>query len=301
MGTSDCILIVSRMIAPGRDDVYIREIQENGFRVKQLRQGNSPLSVMEREKPLVVCFEFDHPDLPGLAELRMVKERIPSVPVLMVTQAHSESLAVWAFRTGVWDYFAQPVDTERLVAILGMLAQARAAPERRRRVLRGLGAPPNVIPPEVRVPGNASVTSTAALDSVPEYVSRNLHDRIVQAEVAARCGLSPFQFSRLFKRKFEMTFQEYVQNARIEQAKVMLAHPGASVTDVCFNVGFHDLSYFTRTFQRYVGQTPSHYRLTRRRQPKVGKVKLVAQQLDVRTRLSAPQLVQDGVEPRPAR
>ena len=274
MGTSDCILIVSRMIAPGKDDVYIREIRENGFHLMQLRQGDSPLSVMEREEPLVVCFQFDHPDLPGLAELRMVKERIPSVPVLMVTQAHSESLAVWAFRAGVWDYFAQPVDTERLVAILGVLAQARAAPERRRRALRGVSALPNVIPPEARVPGNTSAMRTAALDSVPEYVGRKLHDRIVQAEVAARCGLSPFQFSRLFKRRFEMTFQEYVQRARIEQAKIMLEHPGASVTDVCFNVGFHDLSYFTRTFQRYVGETPSHFRLTGRRRSRGNAGKL---------------------------
>ena len=290
MGTSDFVLVVPRMIGPGKNDAYIREIRKSGFSVKRLAQGNTLLSVMDRERPLVVCFEFDHPDLPGLAELRMVKERIPSIPVLMVTQAHSESLAVWAFRAGVWDYFAQPVDTERLVAILGVLAQARAAPERRRRALRGVGTPPNVIPPEARVPGSASATSTTALDSVPEYVGRNLHDRIVQAEVAARCGLSPFQFSRLFKRRFEMTFQEYVQKARIEQAKIMLAHPGASVTDVCFNVGFHDLSYFTRTFQRYVGETPSHFRLTGRRRTR-GDARTVSEQPDARRGLRAPQPV----------
>jgi AraC-like DNA-binding protein/CheY-like chemotaxis protein len=268
METGRQALLVVRNITGDTNDAYVQSMRDNGFRIRQVPAGQSPLSVMEREAPLVVCFQYDYPDLPGLAELRLVKERMPSVPLIMITQAHSESLAVWAFRAGVRDYFVQPVDVERFLSVLKALSGIRAGGERRRRPLWDAMMPPNVIPPEARVPGNSAGGNSGALGAVEAYVARNLHRKIVQSEVAESCGLSPFQFSRLFKRRYDMTFQEFVQNMRIEAAKRMLEHPGASVTDVCFNVGFHDLSYFTRTFQRYVGDTPSHYRVKAMRQQK---------------------------------
>jgi AraC-like DNA-binding protein len=39
----------------------------------------------------------------------------------------------------------------------------------------------------------------------------------------------------------------------------MLGHPGASITDVAFAVGFNDLSHFAQMFRRYVGICPSDY------------------------------------------
>lgn len=264
-------MLAARNISGAADDTYVQRMLSNGYPVRQVRQGESPLPQMEHETPLVVCFQYDYPDLPGLAELRMVKERMPSVPLIMVTRAHSESLAVWAFRAGVRDYFVEPVDVERLLSVLKALSGIRTGVEKRRRPLWDAMMPPNVIPPEARVRGGGTGISSATLDAVESYVARNLHRKIVQAEVAETCGLSPFQFSRLFKRHYDMTFQEYVQRMRIEAAQRMLEHPGASVTDVCFNVGFHDLSYFTRTFQRYVGEMPSHFRVKATRQQKAGE------------------------------
>lgn len=266
METGGCVLIVVRNIRDATNDAYIARMQESGYRVRRILPGESPLPILEQEAPLVACFQYDYPDLPGLAELRLVKERMPSVPLLMITQAHSEPLAIWAFRAGVRDFFVQPVDVDRFLCVLSELSTIRPDHDMRRRPLRGTLTPPNVIPREARMRGVGAAGDSSALDPVSTYVARNLHGKIVQAEAAAICGLSPFQFSRIFKRHYQMTFQEYVQRTRIEEAKRMLAHPGASVTDVCFNVGFHDLSYFTRTFHRYVGDTPSHYRVAAARQ-----------------------------------
>ena len=57
-----------------------------------------------------------------------------------------------------------------------------------------------------------------------------------------------------------MTFQEYVVRRRMQEAMRLLKHPSAAVTDVCFAVGYTDLSYFTRTFRRYIGTSPSVYK-----------------------------------------
>jgi AraC-like DNA-binding protein len=72
--------------------------------------------------------------------------------------------------------------------------------------------------------------------------------------------MTPFQFSRQFKQTYGMTFQEFLIRRRMTEAVRLLKNPSASVTDVCYTVGFRDLSYFARTFRRYVGMTPSRYK-----------------------------------------
>lgn len=263
MTTHGHVVIVLRHI--GQDSTagaHFSRLQENGYTLHYIHPGQNALPAIDQVQPFVICFQFDHPDLRGLAELRLTKERLPAIPLLMITHGHSESLAVWAFRTRVWDYFIQPVDLERFLAVIDKLAEFRAGPE------HGPSSPcnsltlTNKIPSYLRVRGDDPHAHATSLEMVVSFVERNLHRKIPQTEAAELCSLSPFQFSRIFKRKYKLTFQEYVLRKRISEAMKMLHHPGATVGDVCFNVGFNDPSYFARTFQRYVGESPSHYRLS---------------------------------------
>lgn len=80
-------------------------------------------------------------------------------------------------------------------------------------------------------------------------------------EKAAReAGLSPYYFSRLFKRETGDTFIDYVTKIRIEKAKQLVRDPKRSMKEVCFEVGYRDPAYFTRVFKKMVGCTPSQYR-----------------------------------------
>ncbi|MDX1754612.1 MAG: DNA-binding response regulator [Marinobacter sp.] len=229
-----------------------------------MAEGEDPIPAIQQHDPVAVCYQFDYPDQSGLLELRQTKQALPSVPLLMITQSHSEQLAVWAFRSHVWDYFVQPVDTARFIDVVDTLsaihhgkpaAAARAALDAK-----------NSIPPEARLRCVGVSVDRSIMDQILTYLNANLHKKIVQAEVAERFGLSPFQFSRLFKRLSDMTFQSYLLTRRIEEAKRLLANPKVSVTDICFTVGFHDLSYFTRIFQRHVGLPPSRYRVAQAEQ-----------------------------------
>ena len=47
---------------------------------------------------------------------------------------------------------------------------------------------------------------------------------------------------------------------RIERAKVLLAKPALSITQIAFDLGFGETSSFTAAFRRLVGRTPSSYR-----------------------------------------
>jgi AraC-like DNA-binding protein len=68
-------------------------------------------------------------------------------------------------------------------------------------------------------------------------------------------------FSRSFRKHTGMGVVEYVNRLRINLACQMLMNePGQSVTDICFAVGFNNLSNFNRQFLRRKGMPPSRFR-----------------------------------------
>lgn len=260
MESAGRFLLIDRTIGAGSNRQLLHSIAEQGYEPHCVPRGKDPASYIVELDPFVACFQFDYPDLEGLADLQQTKHRFTTIPIVMLTHGHSESLAVWAFRSRVWDYFVEPVDRDRFWAVLSALAAIKSVAARNGHG-REIVATPQSIPPEARMRGQPGASEPVpALDAVISHIDRNLHTKIAQADVAALSGLSPFQFSRAFKRYFNMTFQEYLLRRRISEAMRLLHHPSASVTDVCYTVGFNDLSYFTRTFQRYVGCSPSRYR-----------------------------------------
>jgi DNA-binding NtrC family response regulator len=127
----------------------ILHILEHHSAVHYLSEKHSIPEAIEKYKPEILCFEFDYPHFEGLSELRNTKLRHPSIPVLMVTDLSSESLAIWAFRTHVWDYFVKPVSIDNFTASLETLIEVlEQSPYPKPRTLLKL---PVFIPLEVRL------------------------------------------------------------------------------------------------------------------------------------------------------
>lgn len=201
-----------------------------------------------------VCFDMDYPDRCGLELLRSTKARFPSLPVLLVTLQHSESLAVWAFRSRVLDYLVKPVsraEFQRALQALRRISEAGLA-QRERKPLEL----PARIPREV--PHSTRQDDVALLPAI-YFVKRKFRDKLRSEEVAAACGMTAFRFSRAFREALGLTFRDYVLRYRILEACRLLRHPGGNVTDVAYSVGFNDASYFSRAFRRLIGTSPTAY------------------------------------------
>jgi AraC-like DNA-binding protein len=214
------------------------------------------LKMLARSPPDAVVFDFDDPSATDLQLLQSVKRQYPSVPILMITESHSEELAVWAFRARVWNYMVKPVPLRELKANLDQIAKLT---RRREPVARHIERP-GVMLPTPHVPPDPQ-TEEAVMQRIIHNIRCDHTARLSIAQLARACRMSRFSFSRLFRRTFGCSCREYVMRLRIETACRMLEAPHASITSVAIAAGFTDASYFARIFRRQLGSSPKEYTL----------------------------------------
>jgi AraC-like DNA-binding protein len=83
---------------------------------------------------------------------------------------------------------------------------------------------------------------------------------ISRSDMAALCHLSLSEFSRVFRREHEVTFEHFLLEFRIAKARDLLIESRLTITQVAHAVGFNDSSYFARAFRRCTGIKASDWR-----------------------------------------
>lgn len=102
------------------------------------------------------------------------------------------------------------------------------------------------------------------LKRVLDYIGDNLAEDIGLAALAGIAGMSAHYFAEMFKRSTGYPPHRYVLLQRIERAKQALLESNLGVIDVGLNVGFQNPSHFARVFRKFVGTSPSRFRLEMR-------------------------------------
>ena len=100
-----------------------------------------------------------------------------------------------------------------------------------------------------------------ASDSVSQaigYININFRQEITLNVIKDRFNISPAYFSREFKRRTGMCFNDYLAEKRFDYAKKLLRN-GNRVIDACLESGFGTVRNFSRRFKEKYGITPKEY------------------------------------------
>jgi len=138
---------------------------------------------------------------------------------------------------------------QRLQHLFDVLAILSRAPESERRYLADEWFRP-------QLDGQAA----AVVDLVLEYVFSNHAGSVRMSEAAALVGMSEPTFSKYFKRATGQNFSDLVRKLRLAHARRLLERSDKSISDICYEVGFTNLSNFNRHFRNDAGETPRDYR-----------------------------------------
>ncbi|MCR5641229.1 MAG: AraC family transcriptional regulator [Lachnospiraceae bacterium] len=111
-----------------------------------------------------------------------------------------------------------------------------------------------------RESSDKTINQSDVIEDIVLYIIDNLNADLSLETLAAKVNLSPFYFSRLFKRETGFTPHDYILTSRINHAKYLLITTSLSIKDICFTLGFSSESAFCTSFKKKVGQTPIGFR-----------------------------------------
>lgn len=137
----------------------------------------------------------------------------------------------------------------RLAAVAELLGLLAESPETERHYLDSRGG-------SYRLDAEEAEVFNRALG----YITEHLDGRMLVPEVAEAVGLSRDAFSRLFAKATGVGFNCTVTRMRLTEACRLLRGTDLPVSDICYRVGFTNLSNFNRHFRATTGTTPSRYR-----------------------------------------
>ena len=102
--------------------------------------------------------------------------------------------------------------------------------------------------------------STLVMKTI-EYISINYREKITIADISRALYVSSTHLSQIFKNAVGISLVQYLINYRIEQAKKILEKTDLMIYSVADMVGFSDFRHFSKTFRKYVGMSPTQYRM----------------------------------------
>jgi len=97
------------------------------------------------------------------------------------------------------------------------------------------------------------------LQNIFNYVEQHFDEEINIREVAAIAHLTVPAFCNYFKKIMNITFTDFINQYRIEQACILLQQD-KSISEVCFECGFNNVPYFNKVFKKLIKKTPTEYK-----------------------------------------
>ena len=102
--------------------------------------------------------------------------------------------------------------------------------------------------------------SDARISNSLKIISEREGEFLTVDALACDACMSKDHFIRLFRQEVGDTPAQFIINSKMTKAKLMLASENMSIKDVAYNLGYYDISYFTRLFKKHTNFTPHQYR-----------------------------------------
>lgn len=107
---------------------------------------------------------------------------------------------------------------------------------------------------------NVKSNSDIYIDAAVNYIKTNVSSSMTVADLTDVLGISQPYLYRIFKEKFGISPKQYMNDYRMEQAKLLLRDSNITATQVANSVGFSDVLSFSKFFRSKTGISPQNYR-----------------------------------------
>lgn len=106
---------------------------------------------------------------------------------------------------------------------------------------------------------NLSKSYSAVLDAI-DYINNHFAEKLSLEDISSRAGFSKYHFTRIFKENTGVTVIEHINARRCDNAGLLLRETQKPISEISFECGFENPSYFAKAFSKFYGILPSEYR-----------------------------------------
>jgi signal transduction histidine kinase/DNA-binding response OmpR family regulator/ligand-binding sensor domain-containing protein len=231
---------------------FIIDSLGNGFSFLEAENGKQGLDVATSEIPDLIISDVMMPEMDGITMARKIKSDIRTSHILLIllTAKSSEDSKLSGLGSGADDYLTKPFNKNEL------LLKVRNGVNRQLKLRERLRAELMSTAPKIEVLSEGE----KFLNSVKEKILERLSDEQLSVEsLADDIGMSRVQLYRKVSGLTGVSVNELIRKLRLQRASQLLQQNWGPVSQVAYEVGFLNLSYFSKVFKEEFGVLPSEF------------------------------------------
>ena len=231
---------------------YLKSKLSALYNIFDCDNGSEALAFIHKKEIDLVVSDVMMPVMDGIELCKTIKGNIETnhIPVILLTAHVSDVHVKDGLSSGANDYVFKPFNFDLLLVRIQNLLENN---DRLRQSFQKRISPQDM---------NVEVTDydEQFLQRCYEYLRKNLaNPELTIEDFGKEIGVSRVHLYRKLKYLTNLSPSRFILNVRLKVAADLLRQGGVSISDVCYQVGFNNLSYFTRTFKESYGMSPSDY------------------------------------------
>lgn len=231
---------------------YVREILIDQFQIEEAQDGQEGIDKAIEKIPDLIITDIMMPKKDGLELCMTLKEdeRTSHIPIVMLTAKADLDSRLAGLSTGANAYLSKPFSREELLLKLNnLLTWGKKLKERYQ------GITPDS---SITVANAALEIEDAFVKKVREAIESHLSDVEFSAEeLAKQVYLSRTQVHRKLKALTGKSTGQFIHTVRLHHALKLLKETDMSITQIAYEAGYKEVSYFSRLFAEEFGKTAS--------------------------------------------
>jgi YesN/AraC family two-component response regulator len=231
---------------------YLCNCLEDNYVIIQAENGEKGFQFALKQSPDIIISDVMMPGMDGFQFCSKIKsdQRTSHIPVILLTAKASGESKIEGLETGADDYLTKPFDKRELrVRLKNLIEQRRKLQEKFRREI-------------IVQPGEITATSIdeqflqRAVNAVEKHISDPDFDTTAFAK---EVGVSRMLLNTKIKALTGQTTGEFMRTLRLKRAVQLLQKNSGNISEIAYEVGFQNLSYFAKTFRAQFGISPSRF------------------------------------------
>lgn len=237
---------------------YIRSYLDENYSIIEAHNGEEGLVKAIEMIPDIVISDVMMPKMDGFEMCEGLKtdERTSHIPIVLLTARASEESKIQGLETGADDYLYKPFNHhELLVRVSNLIEQRKKIREYFIREM-GLDSKVDMQPEDIRI----SSMDEKFLARTQKIVNEHMSDPDFSIEEFGKLvGMSRSQLHRKLTALVNLSPTAFVRSIRLNKAASLILHKSGTISEIAFEVGFNNLSYFAKSFREVFGVLPSEY------------------------------------------